>query len=80
LGFHVAYGANGAWVNAVGNSLFDMTVSSYGAADTAASAWFTLDLPVLSTEGVTATGQGAWSCVTTCTSAWANAFLHGLVP
>jgi len=74
---HVAYGTEGTWVNAVGSSLGNMTVSPYLASQTAANAYFTVTgIPILNSAAVTATGGAAWTCVT----AAGSAFLRGWVP
>lgn len=74
---HVAYGVGDTWVNAVGTSLGDLTVSTYLADQTAASAYFTVTgIPVLNAAAVTATGGTAWTCVT----AAGSAFLRGWLP
>jgi hypothetical protein len=71
---HVVYGVGDTWVNAVGSSLGNMTVSSWGVADTLAAPYFTVTgIPVLLPSAVTATGLPAWACVT----AAGTAFLRG---
>jgi hypothetical protein len=68
--FHVAYGVGGTWLNAVGNTLGDMTVSGFMASDTAATAWFTVSVPILNEAAVLATEScPAWSCATAALSA-----------
>ena len=75
--FHVAYGVGGTWVNAVGSSLGNLTVSQAFAADTAASAYFTVTgIPVVNSAAVVATGGAAWTCVT----AAGSAFVRGWLP
>jgi len=68
--FHVAYGVGGTWLNAVGNTLGNMTVSSFMASETAATAWFTVSVPILNEGAVLATqGCPAFSCATAALSA-----------
>jgi hypothetical protein len=71
--FHVAYGANGMWLNATGD-FFDMTIT-----DGASYARYVqmyggvqFSVPVLSTEAIlgTAGNTGVWSCVTGACSAF----------
>jgi uncharacterized protein RhaS with RHS repeats len=72
--FHVAYGVGDTWVNAVGSSLGNMTVSTYLASETAANAWVVVPgIPVLFPSAVVTTGQPALSCATAAFSA----FLRG---
>ncbi len=74
--FHVAYGVGGTWVNVVGSSLGNLTVSQAFAADTAASAYFTVTgIPVVNSAAVVATGGAAWTCVTAAGSAFARGWL-----
>jgi RHS repeat-associated protein len=74
---HVAYGVGGTWVNAVGSSLGSMTVSTWSAAETAETAYFTVTgIPVVNSAAVVTTGGAAWTCVT----AAGSAFLRGWLP
>jgi RHS repeat-associated protein len=74
--FHVAYGVGDTWVNAVGSSFGNMTVSSAFASETAAGSFFTVTgIPVLNAAAVTATGGTAWTCVTAAGSAFLRAWL-----
>ncbi len=74
---HVAYGVGDTWVNAVGTSLGNLTVSPYLASQTAASAYFTVTgIPVLNSAAVLATGGTAATCVT----AAGSAFVRGWLP
>jgi len=74
---HVAYGVGNTWVNAVGSSLGNLTVSTWSAAETAQGAYFTITgIPVLNAAAVTATGGAAWTCVT----AAGSAFVRGWLP
>lgn len=62
---HVAYSANGTWLNAMGRQFFKMRVTRFLAPESAATAWRTFKLPVLFPDAVAATeGCSAWSCVT----------------
>jgi hypothetical protein len=75
--FHVAYGVGNTWVNAVGSSLGNMTVSSAFASETAGSAYFTVTgIPILNSAAVTTTGGAAWTCIT----AAGSAFVRGWHP
>jgi RHS repeat-associated protein len=72
--FHVAYGVGDVWVNAVGSSFGNMTVSTVFASETAAGSYFTVTgVPILFPTAVTATGLPAWTCIT----AAGTAFLRG---
>jgi hypothetical protein len=73
---HAVYGVGNTWVNAVGG-LGNMTVSSWGVADTLAAPYVTVTgIPILNSTAVTATGGAAWTCVT----AAGSAFIRGWLP
>jgi len=74
--FHVAYGADGTWLNAVGSRFFQMRVSQYLASETATSAFLRFSVPVLNAAAVLATeGCSAWSCATAAASAFAKGWI-----
>jgi len=73
--FHVAYGTQGTWLNALGD-FFGMRVTQAYAAETAETAWFTFNVPVLNEAAVLATeGCGAWSCATAAITAIAKGWI-----